>query len=306
MANDRTPLVSIILVNYNGADVVLDCLRSLEQFPQSISYEVIVVDNASQDGSPDLIESYSPPVKLIRQLENRGFGAGNNIAAKVATGEFLFLLNTDTQVTGDILPVLLRLMKDYPDAGIIGPKLLNPDGSLQLSTAWNISLAGESKTRQQLKTYAEPSQKAAIEQRFNTLQDVDILVGAAFFVRKKLFDELGGFDESFFMYFEESDLCRRAKNLGWRILYTPEASVIHIRGHSVNKMSDRMALEYRKSQLYYYQKHRPLWEQILLRFYLLLKFLVPTLVRFNSFGLRFLSLLLDFKHYPLQLNSRIG
>ncbi|UBF29133.1 glycosyltransferase family 2 protein [Kovacikia minuta CCNUW1] len=294
MIRDRTPIISIILVNYNGADIVGECLRSLEQFLQSYPYEVIVVDNASQDGSPDLIEHTFPWVQLLKQPENRGFGAGNNIAAKVARGEFLLLLNTDTQMTSDILPHLIRQIKDYPDVGIIGPQLLNPDGSLQLSTAWKISIVGEYQTLKQQKDYQEPKHQASITQKFKALQEVDIVVGAAFFIRKALFEQLGGFDENFFMYFEESDLCQRARNLGWKILYTPEISVIHIRGHSVNKVSDRMRLEYRKSQLYYYQKHRPLWEQLILRLYLLLKFLASALLRLDLNNLKFIALVLDF------------
>ena len=303
--SDRSPLISIILVNYNGVDVIVDCLRSLQQFLHTIPYEIIVVDNASQDGSPDLIESNFPQVQLLQEQKNWGFGVGNNLAAKVAKGEFLFLLNTDTQLTSDILPSLIRLMKEYPDVGIIGPKLLNPDESLQLSTAWKISIAGEYKTLQQLKAYENPQHRAAVEQKFEAAQAVDIVVGAAFLIRKSLFDQLGGFDETFFMYFEESDLCQRARELGWKVLYTPEVSVIHIRGYSVDKVSDRMNLEYRKSQLYYYQKHRPLWEQIVLRLYLLLKFSLSSLRTFNSANLKFIMLILDFKHYPFRFNSPI-
>jgi hypothetical protein len=305
MVEDRAPVVSIILVNYNGVDVIVECLRSLQQFLHTIPYEIILVDNASQDGSPDLIESNFPQVQLLREQKNWGFGAGNNLAAKVAKGEFLFLLNTDTQLTSDILPSLIRLMKEYPDVGIIGPKLLNPDESLQLSTAWKISIAGEYKTLQQLKAYENPQYRTAVEQKFEAAQAVDIVVGAAFLIRKSLFDQLGGFDETFFMYFEESDLCQRARELGWKVLYTPEVSVIHIRGYSVDKVSDRMDLEYRKSQLYYYQKHRPLWEQIVLRLYLLLKFSLSSLRTFNSANLKFIMLILDFKHYPFQFNSPI-
>jgi GT2 family glycosyltransferase len=306
MVEARPPLVSIILVNYNGADVIVECLRSLHQFLHTIPFEVIVIDNASQDGSPNLIENNFPQVQLLREQKNWGFGTGNNIAAKVAAGEFLFLLNTDTQLISDILPPLVMQMERSPDVGIIGPKLLNPDGSLQLSTAWTISIAGEYKTLQQLKTYEDPQHQAVVEQKFDAAQEVDIVVGAAFLIRKSLFDQLGGFDETFFMYFEESDLCQRAKELGWKILYTPEVSLIHVRGHSVDKVSDRMVLEYRKSQLYYYQKHRPLWEQIFLRIYLLLKFLASTLRTFNLANLKFMMLILDFKHYPFQLNSRIS
>ncbi|MCL6436732.1 MAG: glycosyltransferase family 2 protein [Leptolyngbyaceae cyanobacterium HOT.MB2.61] len=300
MSCDRASLVSIILVNYNGIDVIENCLQSLQQFLQAVPHEVIVVDNASQDGSPDLVKQNFPQVHLIRLVENRGFGAGNNIGAKIANGEFLFFLNTDTQLISDVLPTLVMLMKEYPDVGIIGSKLLNSDGSLQLSTAWAVSIAGEFRTLQQLKDYENLQRRATIMQRFDQPQEVDVVVGAAFLIRRTLFETLGGFDENFFMYFEESDLCQRAQYLGWKILYTPAVSLIHIRGHSTDKIAGRMAIEYRRSQLYYYQKHRPLWEQVVLRLYLLLKFAIAALRSTNPGHWTLIRLLLDFKQYPLK------
>jgi GT2 family glycosyltransferase len=287
------PLVSILLVNYNGIDVVLDCLRSLQQHLHTVSYEVIVVDNNSQDGSPDLIAQQFPQVRLLRLPENLGFGAGNNAAAKIARGEFLLLLNTDTQLISDILPSLVGVMKERPEVGIVGPKLLNPDGSLQLSTAWEIGIRGEYKTLQQHRQYASPKSKAAIMQRFEVAREVDVVVGAALFIRRAVFDQLNGFDEHFFMYCEESDLCQRAREWGWKVLYTPDVALIHVRGHSITKLSDRMAIEYRRSQLYYYQKHRPQWEQAVLRFYLLMKFSLAWLRSPSPLNRRLITLALQ-------------
>lgn len=303
MNDDRAIVVSIILVNYNGAEVVLECLRSLLQFLHTISYEMIVVDNASTDGSAALISANFPMVQLLQQQENKGFGAGNNVGATHAKGEFLFFLNTDTLLISDVLPPLVSLMKEQPNVGIIGTKLLNADGSLQLSIASEISIAGEYKTLRQVKYSNSPQQQEAIAQRFDQAQTVDIVIGAAFLMRKALFKALDGFDETFFMYFEESDLCQRARDRGWKILYTPDVSVIHLGGYSVGKVSDRMRLEYRRSQLYYYQKHRPLWEQILLRIYLAIKFTITTLKSFNPTDQRILRLLLDFNHYPLTIKQ---
>lgn len=302
MNDDRTVLVSIILVNYNGADVVLDCLRSLLQFLHAVPYEIIVVDHASTDGSAALIAKQFPAVNLIKQAENRGFGAGNNVGAKNARGEFLFLLNTDTLLTNDVLPTLVRLIKEHPEVGIIGTKLLNADGSLQLSVAAEISFAGEYKTLRQLQQYNSQHGRESIAHKFDHAQTVDIVIGAAFFIRKSLFETLNGFDETFFMYFEESDLCQRARDRGWQVLYAPDVSIIHLGGYSVSKVSARMRLEYRRSQLYYYQKHRPFWEQVVLRFYLLTKFAIATLKLFDPSHLKILHLLLDFYHYPITLN----
>lgn len=302
MNDDRAVLVSIILVNYNGAEVVLNCLRSLFQFLHSIPYEIIVVDNASTDGSTALIAEKFPTIQLIRQDENYGFGTGNNTGARQAKGEFLFFLNTDTLLTSDVLSHLVVLMETHPQVGIIGTKLLNSDETLQLSVAAEISIAGEYQTLKQLKQYTAPNKRVAIEQGFARAQTVDIVIGAAFFMRRSLFEALGGFDETFFMYFEESDLCQRSRDRGWQVLYTPDVAIIHLGGYSVGKESDRMQLEYRRSQLYYYQKHRPFWEQVVLRGYLLIKFTIATVKSFNSTNQKILSLILDFYHYPITLN----
>ncbi|XHX79356.1 MAG: glycosyltransferase family 2 protein [Stenomitos frigidus ULC029] len=298
MSDDRSVLASIILVNYNGAEVVLDCLRSLLQFLHPVPHEVIVVDNASTDGSATLISENFPTVQLLKQVENRGFGAGNNVGAKQAKGEFLFFLNTDTLLTSNVLPPLVRLMKERPEVGIIGTKLLNVDGSLQLSIASEISIAGEYKTLKQLKQASTAKHRETIERKFAQVQTVDIVIGAAFFMRKSLFEALGGFDETFFMYFEESDLCQRSRDRGWQVLYTPDVAIIHLGGYSVGKVSDRMRLEYRRSQLYYYRKHRPVWEQLLLRLYLMIKFTIAALKTFSPINLRILRFLLNIDHAP--------
>lgn len=281
--------VSIILVNYNGAQVVIDCLRSIRDTLQTVPYEVIVVDNASTDESVNGIETTFPEVQLIRQNQNRGFGAGNNLGASIAKGKYLFLLNTDTLLICDVLPHLVELMEQNPSIGIVGPQLLNPDKSLQISTARSIGIWGEYQTLKQQLDY-QKRDRERIAQEFMAMHEADIIIGAALFIRKSLFEELAGFDETFFMYFEESDLCERARSKGWRIIYTPSVSLIHIGGYSVKKTVDRLRLEYRKSQLYYYKKHRPIWERIILRFYLSIKFTIAWLLSQEQVNLEILKL----------------
>lgn len=287
--------ISIILVNYNGADVLIDCLNSLEKFIPRDNCELIVVDNNSQDNSLDILNDKFPHIKLIKLPKNVGFGAGNNAGAKVAKGEFLFLLNTDTILTNNILPHLLELMSENPDVGIIGPKLLFPDKSFQISFSPEISLKGEFAARKLHKNAEDKNNLHIIEKDFQDIKEVDIVVGAAFFIRADLFNLLGGFDEKFFMYFEESDLCQRVRNEGYKILYTPHVSLIHIRGYSVKKISNKMAVEYRRSQIYYYHKHRPMWEILLLRIYLLFKFLSEYLKTSNPYSVEILKLIFMYK-----------
>ncbi|MEH2324641.1 MAG: glycosyltransferase family 2 protein [Nostoc sp.] len=300
MTQQQPISVSIILVNYNGAEILADCLNSLEKFIDIPNYEIIVVDNASSDSSVKLISENFPEFRLLKQAQNSGFGAGNNAGVKVATGEFLFLLNTDTVLTSNILPHLIELMQADPQVGIIGPKLLNPDGSLQISVSPALGIKGEYQARKMHRDYLNISQQNLIEQKFQEIQEVDIVVGAAFFIRSSLFHELGGFDENFFMYFEESDLCQRAQYQGYKIMYTPHVSLIHLKGYSIQKAANTMSIEYRRSQIYYYQKHRPWWEQIILRIYLFYKFFAEFIITNNPNSWKVLVLLFTFKKSAVQ------
>jgi len=290
-----TNFVSIILVNFNGEDVLVDCLGSLEKFVPNHNSEIIVVDNNSQDNSINIIESKFPDVKLIKLPQNLGFGAGNNAGAREAKGNFLFLLNTDTIVTSNFLPHLLELMSSNSEVGVIGPKLVFPDGKFQISFSPKISFVGEIKAKKMHKISYKENKLNLIEKNFQSIKVVDIVVGAAFFIRKDLFDLLGGFDERFFMYFEESDLCKRVRDKGYQVLYTPHISIIHVRGHSVKKLSGKMSLEYRRSQIYYYDKHCQLWEIFCLRTYLLFKFLYEYLKSPNFYNLEIIKLVFVYK-----------
>ncbi|MBW4644601.1 MAG: glycosyltransferase family 2 protein [Goleter apudmare HA4340-LM2] len=294
MTQQPTISISIILVNYNGAEVLPDCLSSIEKYIDTLTCEIILVDNASTDGSLELVKENYPQIRLIKNSKNLGFGAGNNAGARIAYGEFLFLLNTDTVLTSNILLHLIDLIQADTKIGIIGPKLLNPDGSLQISVSPALGIKGEYQARQIHQAYQNVSNLNLIEQKFQEIQEVDIVVGAAFFIRSSLFQELGGFDENFFMYFEESDLCQRAQYLGYKIIYTPYVSLIHLRGYSIQKVANAMVVEYRRSQIYYYQKHRPWWEQLLLRVYLFYKFLWEFITTSNPNCLKIIKLLIKF------------
>lgn len=290
-----TDFVSIILVNFNGEDVLADCLCSLEKFIPKHNCEIILVDNNSQDNSLSIINSKFPAIKLIKLSQNLGFAAGNNAGAKEAKGNFLFLLNTDTIVTSNFLPHLLRLMAENLDVGIIGTKLIFPDGSFQISFSPKIGIMGEVKAKKLHKNAEDKNSLNVIEQDFRDVKNVDVVVGASFFIRTDLFNLLGGFDERFFMYFEESDLCERVRNKGYKILYTPHESIIHLRGHSVKKLLNKMSFEYRRSQIYYYYKHRPMWEILVLKIYLLLKFSCEYIKTYNPYSWEIIKLVFTYK-----------
>lgn len=271
MNESSEPLVSVVIVNYNGGSVILECLNSLQNYIKEITYEIIVVDNSSQDESPEKIDNYFPNVTLLRQSRNFGFGTANNIGIAKSSGKFIWLLNSDIYLTSNVLPFLVNRLESDSKIGILGPRLVNRDGSFQLSVSKEISILGEFQTLQQVKRYRNLSTRPLLAQSYMYEKPVDIIIGAAMFMRRDVFDQAGGFDENFFMYFEESDLCKRTRNLGYTILYTPQVELIHIGGYSVSKASGHMAQEYRRSQRYYYHKHRPIWEQWLLNTYLAIK-----------------------------------
>ena len=262
-------MTSVIIVQHNRSDLTREALRSLAGHLVS-THEVFVVDNLSTDRHEPITKDY-PFVTLIRNETNCGFAKANNQAAGRATGDILLFLNNDTILRSDVVTPVERMFADHPEVGIIGPKLLNADGSFQISsgplpTFWSEIgdkiLYGSVRKRIHLAlTYAE--------RRHSTTQRVGWVTGAALFIRRTLFMNLGGFDERMFMYFEDKDLCLRAWQEGFSVLYYPEVSLIHLKGGSGN-IADlrRLKTAYRESQVLYYRTHRPRYEQLLLGVYL--------------------------------------
>jgi GT2 family glycosyltransferase len=216
-AKDQPLRASIIIVNYNGGVKVVQCLRSVFGLIEP-GTEVIVVDNASSDGSADTVEASFPDLRLIRAGENLGFGAGNNLGAARARGRYLVFLNPDTVVCGRWLRKMLDVLDEDNEAGLVTPKILMADDSRLINACGNrIHLTGLTLCR----GLKAPSQS------FNSGEEVDAVSGAAFAIRRTLFDELGGFDEEMFLYVEDTDLSLRARLAGWRCIYTPDSRVRH-------------------------------------------------------------------------------
>ncbi|MBM4168213.1 MAG: glycosyltransferase family 2 protein [Ignavibacteria bacterium] len=255
---------SIIIVNYNGLLLTQALLDSLRR--HAPGHEVVVVDNGSTDGSADTLQESLFDVKLVRLERNLGFGLANNRGADHATEEFLFFLNNDSIVRSDVPAALAAFMIDHPDIGLCGPKLLNADGSYQVSHGFDPSLWNEWRTRRLQKRGGRRDQAAEVPPH------PDWLSGAALMTRKTLFRTVGGFDPSYFMYFEDADLCCRIREAGFRIAYLPEISLVHLRRRTVDRESSRINVEYRRSQIRYYQFHRGGLSIVLLRAYLFAKF----------------------------------
>ena len=271
--------ISVIILNWNTKDLLRNCLASLSCPGTDFRLEAIVVDNSSEDGSREMVLEEFPEAILIVNPTNIGFGAGNNVAVPEAKGRYLLFLNSDTTVMEGALLKMLRYADLNPTIGILGPKLLNGDGSLQFSCRRypQIAMAFFRNTFLGKLFPKNPFTNDYLMQDWDhsTPLDVDWVSGAALMIRRTLVDQIGCFDEDFYMYCEDVDLCWRANhapfsaaprenvNFGselspqsnWRVSYFPEAVIYHLIGKSSDQAPTRMSYEFHRSQYLFYKKH---------------------------------------------------
>lgn len=252
------PDLSIIIVSWNVCDLLQDCLRSIETHRYDLNIETIVVDSYSSDDTVEMVRQNFPEVILIACEENVGFPRGNNIGMEQATGETLFLLNPDTVVIADALPVLLRYLRDHANVGVVGPQLCFGDGAIQSSrrrfpTVWTGMFES---------TWLEPYAPKSILRDYyvqDTADDetavVDWVMGAAMLVRREVYEKVGGMDAAYFMYSEELDWCKRIKNHGWDVVYLPTAQITHYQGKSSEQASIARHINFNRAKLRYFRKH---------------------------------------------------
>ena len=242
--------LSVVIPSYNTRELMEQALRTVDEASEGLRVQVIVVDNASRDGSQEMVEAGFPHVELIRNDRNLGFGGANNIAFERVKGRHVLLLNSDTIVGADTLRSLVEFMDEHPEAGAAGCRILNPDGSLQLDcrrgfptpSAAFYKLTGLSRlfprsrrfARYNL-TYLDPEETS----------EVDALSGSCMIVRGRVLEEVGGFDEDYFMYGEDLDWCFRMGQAGWKIYYVPATQIIHFGGASGR--AESMRIQFRKS-----------------------------------------------------------
>jgi GT2 family glycosyltransferase len=251
--------ISIVIVSWNAQRYLRECLESFASQKSKHSREIIVVDNASTDGSPQYVIEHYPGVILIENEKNDGFAKGNNIGIKKSKGRYLCLVNSDVKVLSGCLDKLCEYMDRQPTIGVIGPKILWPDMTLQDScrkfpSLWNNFCASAGLNR----IFAKIPMFSGEHMTYfdhNSIKSVDSLVGCFLMVRQDALNEVGLLDERFFMYAEEVDWCKRFRKAGWKVVFYPEAKVIHYgRGSSSNEPL-RFALEQKRSILLYWQKH---------------------------------------------------
>lgn len=242
-----TPLISVIIVNWNTRNLLPLCLETLRTAAVNLDYDVWVVDNASSDGSVDMLRTHYPQVHVIANPTNLGFAAANNQAMATAQGEYFLLLNSDAVLTPGSLDALPAVAQAQPRAAIVGARLLNPDGSFQASHTSFPTLAREALILSTLgrRLYGPWYPSAGPEVAVGP-QQVDYVEGACLLVRRAAWAAVGGLDEGYWMYAEEVDWCRRMAQAGWQVWYQPAAAVLHWGGgSSANRRVEREADLYR-------------------------------------------------------------
>lgn len=280
--------LSILIVSWNVRDLLAACLESITASPLTLvapsgdalgagglRAEVIVVDSASTDGTPELVAGQFPWVRLFAQSENVGFTRGNNLALAGARGRHLLLLNPDTVVHDDALPALVAYLDAHPEVGIAGPRVLNADGTTQstrrrfptpltafVESTW---LQGYAPRRLLDHFYAADLPDDGI-------CEVDWVQGCALIARRAVYEQIGGLDEGYVMFSEELDWCRRAKEAGWRVAYVGTARITHYGGQSTAQVETRKHIHFQQSKLRYFRTYHGRTLALALRLFLLVSY----------------------------------
>lgn len=258
---NAAPVFSICIVTYEARDLLRDCLESIYQHPPQSAFETIVVDNASQDGVVEMLRDEFPAVRVIQNAENKGYTAPMNQALRQAAGRYLIQLNPDTLVLAGALDVLGNYMDAHPEVGICTPKVLNRDGTLQKQCRRSAARPWDALTY-----FSGLSKRYPNDPRFsrylmtyldeNEINEVEAVSGSCMVMRRAMIDQIGYLDERFFAYQEDTDICFRARAAGWKVIYLPQAQIIHYGGQGGARVEVyRSIYEWHRSYFLYYRKH---------------------------------------------------
>jgi GT2 family glycosyltransferase len=251
--------VSIIIVSWNTRQILKDCLDSIYDQTQGIEFETIVVDNDSSDGSPEMVSELFPNVILIKNQNNVGFAKGNNQGIELGKGRYILLLNSDTIILDNAITKSIRYIDRQPEIGIMGCRVVNPDLSLQPTCFQYPSLLNLFLSMTYLYKIF-PKNRFFGRERMSwwdrsDARPVDVVTGCYMLIRLEVCEQIGGLDETYFMYGEETDFCYRAKQRGWKVWFAPVANIVHLGGASSKKMRLDMILQLRASLLYFIKNH---------------------------------------------------
>jgi GT2 family glycosyltransferase len=256
--------LSVIIITYNEKELLASCLRSVLATSTDYKFETIVTDSGSTDGTRELMRDEFPNIKFLDNKKNLGFSKGNNVAIKQASGKYILLLNADTEIHVDTLDLSIKYMDAHPDVGAMGCKVILPNGKLDPSARRKFPNPANSFLRLfGLKKFSNYNIEGGIDEQM----EVDAIMGAYFFTRAGVIDKVGLLDEEFFMYGEDLDWCYRIKKAGYKIVYYPMASIIHIKYGSSKTVPfkviawahDAMRIFYRK---HYAQEHNWFFNQL--------------------------------------------
>lgn len=273
----RVTDLSIIIVSWNTKKYMEEVLTSLTTIDGNLSAEIIVVDNASADGTPDMIRAQFPDVKLIETGANLGFAKGNNVGIQEATGRYICLINSDVNVPSDCLDKMHAYMEQNPSIGLLGPGMMRPDGKVYRSgmrfpTLWNLFVRA---------LFLDSVFKTGIfggylmkDFRFDQTRDIDVLNGWLWMARREALEQVGPLDGRFFMYAEDVDWCKRFHLAGWRVVFFSEASAVHYGGASAASARSRFNVEMQRANLQYWKKYHG---SVSLFFYLMISCLSYTI-----------------------------
>jgi len=275
MTTPLPPRLSIIIVTYNSTAEMDACLGSLVQHPPSIDHEIVVVDNASTDGTAAAIRARWHGVRVIDATANVGFARANNVGIQQTSGSLILLLNPDTSVPTGAIDTLVAALDARPEVAVVGPRLVDADGRVELSFGRMLSPIAELRQKFLVASSRRAGPVAAyVESITHKPQEVDWVSGACLLVRRLDAEAVGLIDERFFMYAEDVDFCASIRARGRGVLFCPAAEIVHLRGRSRATASAATARAYRRSQLAFYQKHHPGWVSWL-RWYLKVRGQLP-------------------------------
>jgi len=253
--------LSICIITLDARDYLRACLESIRKYSPALSYEIIVADNASTDGTVEMLARDYPQVRVIRNPQNFGFSKPVNQMLAVAQGDFFVLLNPDTLLVEDVFTPLVAYLRAHPEVGIAIPKVVNADGSLQVQ-----SRRGEARPAEVFgyffrlgKLFPRSRKLNGYLQSWlpeNEIAEVKAVSGSCMFIRRETYQQVGAFDEQFFAYQEDSDYCLRARQAGWKVMYVPLAKIIHFGGQGGSSAQPVQSLyQWHRSYYLYYRKH---------------------------------------------------
>jgi GT2 family glycosyltransferase len=251
--------LAIIIVSYNTKSDLENCLQSLHEHPPAVPHEIVVVDNASRDGSVEAVRGRWPHVTLLPMHSNVGFASANNAGIRRTESELILLLNSDTIAPKGAIDRLMAAMHELPGASVVGPKIVDGNGHVELSYGRMMTPLAE--LRQ--KRLVRHASAETLTLMTSKTRQVDWVTAACMLVRRRDAEAAGLLDERYFMYCEDVDFCAAVRANGGKVYFTPLAQVVHLRGRSWRSNPKATADSYRRSQLAFYRKHHPLWAPLL-------------------------------------------